>query len=112
MGFALGGRRTLPFIHLSLADHKGQSILGASWLGVLLMNRVLMVLAFSGWALCGISVLSPRIVGSDTRAEIARLSQAVQKVEAGRDALAAELGHLKEAHQDLQHVEKRIASAT
>ena len=31
---------------------------------------------------------------------------------ADRDALAAELGPLKEAHQDLQHAEKRIASTS
>ncbi|QRM34105.1 hypothetical protein [Microvirga sp. VF16] len=40
------------------------------------------------------------------------MTQVVQKAEADRDALAAELGPLKEAHHDLQHVEKRIASTS
>ena len=76
------------------------------------MNRLLIVLAVSGWALFGFSVLDPQSSGAGAQAEIARLTQAVQEAEADRDALAAELGPLKEAHQDLQHAEKRIASAS
>ena len=76
------------------------------------MNRLLTVLAVSGWALFGFSVLGPQSHKAGAQAEIAHLTQAVQRAEADRDALAAELGPLKDAHQDLQHVEKRIASAT
>ena len=36
----------------------------------------------------------------------------VEMAVADWDALAVELGPLKEAHQDLQHAEKRIASTT
>ena len=75
------------------------------------MNRLPIVLAVAGWGLCGFIFLESRS-GSDTRAETARLTQAIQKAEAERDALAAELGPLKDAHQNLQHLEKRIASAT
>jgi uncharacterized protein HemX len=75
------------------------------------MNRLPIVLAVAGWALCGFIFMESRS-GSETQATIARLTQVVQKAEAERDALAAELGPLKEAHQDLQHLERRIASAT
>ncbi|WP_114947811.1 hypothetical protein [Microvirga calopogonii] len=52
------------------------------------------------------------MLGSDAQDEIARLTRAVQQAGADHAALAAELGRFKEAHQDLQHVERRIASAT
>jgi len=50
--------------------------------------------------------------GAAAQAEVARLTQAVQTAEAKRDALAEELGRFKEAHQDLKHVERRIASTS
>jgi uncharacterized protein HemX len=75
------------------------------------MKRLPIILAVAGWGLCGFIFLESRS-GSETRAENARLSQAVKKAEAERDALAAELEPLKDAHQDLQHLERRIASAT
>jgi predicted nucleic acid-binding Zn-ribbon protein len=74
------------------------------------MKRLPIVLAVAGWGLCGFLFLESHS-GSETRAEIERLTQQVQKAEADRDALAAELEPLKNAHQDLQHLEKRIASA-
>ena len=76
------------------------------------MHRLLIVLAVSGWALFGYSVLGPQSSKAGAQATIARLTQAVQEAEADRDALAAELGPRKEAHQDLQHAEKRIASVS
>jgi septal ring factor EnvC (AmiA/AmiB activator) len=75
------------------------------------MKRLPIVLAVAGWGLCGFFFLESNS-GYETQAEIARLTQALQAAEAERDALAAELGPLKDAHQDLQHAEKRIASAT
>jgi len=74
------------------------------------MKRLPIVLAVAGWGLCGFFFLESRS-GSETRAEIERLTKDIQRAEAHRDALAAELEPLKSAHQDLQHPEKRIASA-
>ncbi|WP_262299494.1 GAS domain-containing protein [Microvirga sesbaniae] len=76
------------------------------------MNRLPAVLAVAGWGLCGLFILNSGILGADTQTRIARLTQALQQAEADHDALAAELGRFKAAHQDLQHVERRIASAT
>ena len=75
------------------------------------MNRLPIVLAVAGWGLCGLFFLESRS-GSGARAEVARLTQAVRTAGADRDALAAELDQFKEAHQDLRHVEKRVASTT
>ncbi|WP_210381475.1 hypothetical protein [Microvirga zambiensis] len=76
-----------------------------------MMNRLQIVLAIAGWVLSGFFFLESRS-GSETRAEIARLTRAVQTAEADRNALAAELDQFKEAHQDLKHVERRIASTS
>jgi septal ring factor EnvC (AmiA/AmiB activator) len=76
------------------------------------MNRLIITVAVAGWALYGFSVLGPQSSEANAQADIARLSRAVETASADRDALAAELGPLKEAHQDLQHLEKRIVSAS
>jgi len=77
-----------------------------------MVNRLAIVLAVAGWALYGFSVLAPRSPGSDTQAEVARLSKAAETANAERDKLAAELAQIKSKGQDLQHIQKRIAAAT
>ncbi|MBA1156722.1 peptidoglycan-binding domain-containing protein [Microvirga mediterraneensis] len=75
-----------------------------------MMNRLTIAIAVAGWALYGFSALMP--TGADPKTEIARLRQVAEAAGADRDALAAELQHFKEGHQDLQHVQNRIAAAT
>jgi hypothetical protein len=75
-------------------------------------NRLTIALAVVAWALYGFSVLGPRSSEADAKAEIARLAQAAETARADRDALAAELEQFKEAHQNLQHIQKQIAAAT
>jgi FtsZ-binding cell division protein ZapB len=75
------------------------------------IHRLTIAMAVTGWALYGFSVLGPQYSEADAQAEIARLSRAVETARADRDALAMELERLKEADQDLQHIQKQMAAA-
>ncbi|WP_245435512.1 peptidoglycan-binding domain-containing protein [Microvirga calopogonii] len=77
-----------------------------------MMNRLTIAIAAAGWALYGFSALMPRSSNADAQAEIARLHQAAQAAGTEHDALVAQLELFKEANQDLQHLQNRIAAAT
>ena len=78
----------------------------------MVINRLTVAVAVTGWALYGFSVLGPHSSDADAQAEIARLSQAAETASVNRDALTAELERLKEGNRDLQHIQKQIAAAT
>ncbi len=77
-----------------------------------MMRHLTLLVAVTGWALYGLSVLGFRSPDADVQAEIARLSQAAAEAAVERDALAAELAQFQEEHQDLQHLRKQIAATT